>query len=146
MATMELNSKSFRLVDDLLKAAGDVPQLQRDILRKQADIVEPALKSSITGAGLVDTGQLRSSIKRSSRKKGNEIRIGPSGERAKRFSRAGRIHRLRNGHLGYIYEYGLPGRGIVPKRWMSKAVASVQEKTLNAAEQETDQFLKKQNL
>ena len=146
MATMDLNSVTISLAPDLLRTAEDLPQLRKEILQQQADIVEPALKSGVTSSGLVDTGQLRDSIGRSTRKGGKEIIIGPSGERAHKVSRSGRVQRLRNGHLGYIYEYGLPGRGIQPKRWMSNTISRVRGKTLNAAETVNDQFLKKHNL
>lgn len=146
MATLDLNGEILSLQSDLLQAAEDIPQLGKDILQQQADIVEPALKNSISSSGLIDTGQLRDSIGRSARKGGSEIRIGPSGERTPKVSRNGRVQRLRNGHLGYIYEYGLPGRGILPKRWMSNAIGRIQGKVLDAAETANDQFLKKHNL
>lgn len=146
MATMDLNGNILTLISDLEQAADDVPQLRKEILQQQADIVEPALRNSITTSGLVDTGQLRDSIGRSTKKDGSEIRIGPSGERTKRVSRSGKTHRLRNGHLGYVYEYGLPGRGILPRRWMSNAISKVRGKTLDAAEAANNQFLKKRNL
>lgn len=146
MATLELNNMTTILSDDLLRAAEDVPQLREAILKSQADILEPAIKQSVTVSQLVDTGQLRDSIGRYSRKGGSEIRIGPSGVRAARGSRSGLAQKVRNGHLGYIYEYGLPGRGIAPRHWMSNAVNKSQDKAYAAAEDTADEFLKKQNL
>ncbi len=146
MASLEMNNSITTLMSDILGAADEFPQLRKQILDEQADIVEPALKASITSENLVDTGKLRDSIGRSTRKNGTEIRIGPSGIHRRKMSRSGRTQELRSGHLGYIYEYGAPGRGIRPRRWMSKAVSRVRGKALSAAETTTDQFLKKHNL
>ena len=146
MASLEMNNSVTTLISDLMGAAEDLPELRRQILKEQVDIVEPALRNAITGEGLVDTGELRESIGRSTRKNGTEIRIGPSGIHHRRVSRSGRVHQLRNGHLGYIYEYGAPGRGIRPRRWMSKTVSRVKGSAIDAAETAHDQYLKKHNL
>ena len=134
------------LSDDLIRAAEDVPNLRKQILKEQADILEPAIKQGVTASRLVDTGQLRDSIGRHFRKGQTEVVIGPSGERASKVSRSGLAQRVRNGHIGYIYEYGLPGRGIAPRHWMSNAVNKNQDKAYAAAENTADEFLKKQNL
>lgn len=148
MATLDVNSVPGALSNDLYEAAELIPQLRNDILQRQADIVEPAVKQGVTAANLVDTGQLRDSIGRSHSLRGmtQTIRIGPSGARAAKVSRSGLAQRVRNGHLGYIYEYGLPGRGIAPRQWMSNAVNKVRGKAYTAAEDIADEFLKKQNL
>lgn len=146
MASLEMNNSVTTLMSDLLDFANDTPELRRQILKEQADIVEPALRNAITGEGLVDTGVLRTSIGRTTRKSGAEIRIGPSGVHHRKASRSGRVHQLRNGHLGYIYEYGAPGRGIRPRRWMSKTVSRVKGAAIDAAETAHDQYLKKHNL
>lgn len=146
MASLEMNNSITALLSDFQAAFEDSPQLHKQILNAQADIVEPALRSSISSEGLVDTGMLRSSIGRSSRKRGTEIRIGPSGVHHRSVTRAGVAQELRNGHLGYIFEYGAPGRGIRPRRWMSKTVSRVRGKALDAAETVNDQYLKKHNL
>lgn len=146
MASLEMNNSITSLLTDLENAAEDLPELSRQILKEQADIVEPALRSAISAEGLVDSGQLQSSIGRSTRKKGLEIRIGPSGERIPKVSRTGRVHKVRNGHLGYIYEYGAPGRGIRPRKWMSSTVSRVKAAAYGAAEAANDQHLKKHNL
>lgn len=146
MASLDMNNSITTLLSDILGAAEDFPQLRKQILEDQADIVEPALKASLASEGLVDTGDLRDSIGRSTRKNGTEIRIGPSGIHHRRVSRSGRIQELRNGHLGYIYEYGAPGRGIRPRKWMSKAVSRTRGKALDAAETANNQYLKKHNL
>lgn len=145
MAQLEMNNGINTLITDLSKAAEDVPQLRKDILTEQADVVEPALRSAISSSGLVRTGQLRDSIGRSSRNGGSVICIGPSGVR-RRASRSGRIQDLRNGHLGYIYEYGLPGRGIRARNWMSNTVRKIRGKTLQIADAVYGRYLKKHNL
>lgn len=146
MAKLEMNNSITTLLSDVLDAADEIPQLRKQILEAQADIVEPALKASLSSEGLVDTGQLRDSIGRSTRKNGTEIRIGPSGVHHRKVSRSGRVQVLRNGHLGYIYEYGAPGRGIRPRKWMSKTISRTRGKALDAAEAANDQYLKKHNI
>ena len=146
MARLEMNNSITTLLSDILDAADEIPQLRKQILADQADIVEPALKASLSSEGLVDTGQLRDSIGRSTRKSGTEIRIGPSGVHHRKVSRSGRVQELRNGHLGYIYEYGAPGREIRPRKWMSKTISRTRGKALDAAQAANDQYLKKHNL
>lgn len=146
MASLEMNDSIAALLSDILGAAEDFPQLRKQILEDQADIVEPALKASLTSEGLVDTGGLRDSVGRFTRKNGTEIRIGPSGVHHRKVSRSGSVNELRNGHLGYIHEYGAPGRGIRPKKWMSKTISRMRGKALDAAEAANDQYLKKHNL
>lgn len=145
MATLEMNNSITSMIRDLEEAAEQIPELRKRILNVQADIVEPALRSAVTSAGLVDSGILRSSIGRSSRKRGTEIHVGPTGTHHRYIQKSG-SGEVRSGHVGYIHEYGAPSRGIRPKKWMSKAIAGVSDEALNAAEAAHDEYMKNHNL
>ena len=123
MASLEMNNSITALLTDLL-----------------------ALKKSIASEGLVNTGGLRDSIGHIARKNFSEVRVGPSGVHHKRVTRAGIAQELRNGHLGYIFEYGAPRRGIRPRQWMAKTITLVSGKALDIAETNIDQFLREHNL
>lgn len=145
MAHLEMNSSITSLIKDLAAAVDGIPELRKQILNAQADLVEPALRSSLTSEGLVRTGTLRDSIGRSSRKHGTEIRVGPSGVHH-RYVRISGSGEARSGQVGYVHEYGAPSRGIRPKQWMAKAVERVSDDALKAAESVHDQYLKNHNL
>lgn len=145
MAQLEYNGVAD-LIRDLSSFAEAVPEMGKRMLEAEADVVEPALKQSLASEGLIKTGRLRSSIDRSVKKKGTEIRLGPAGEHHKYVSRAGRVGVLRAGHLGYILEHGAPRRNIRGRKWMSKTVLKTQGRALAAAETVRDEYLKNHNL
>ena len=145
MAQMEVNDGLENLIRDLEAAAEDLPDLRRTILNAQADLVEPALRSAVGSSGLVRSGKLRDSIRRSSRKQGTEIHVGPTGVHH-RYLRISGSGKAMSGHVGYIHEYGAPSRGIRPKKWMAGAVAGVSEKAYKAAETAHDEYMKNHNL
>lgn len=146
MARIEMNDSITTFIRDLEKVASNVPHLCKQMMSAEADVVEPALRAALTAKGLVDTGKLRSSIGRSSRKNGTELLVGPSGDHHSYISRRGLADTLRSGHLGYIHEYGAPQRGIQPKFWMRTAIFKVRGKALDAAEAVHDKYLKDNNL
>lgn len=145
MARLEMNDSITTLISDLQAAAYQDDKLIQTVLKAQTEIVEPAIRASAVSSGLVKTGTLRDSIGHSSRKKGLEIRIGPSGVHHRYIRKSG-SGEVRSGHVGYIHEYGIPSRGIPAKKWMSKAVQASQSKAFDVAEKIHDEYLKKHNL
>lgn len=111
-----------------------------EILNKQAEVVEKAQANKITELGLVDTGQLRDSISRSAVRSGGASRyleVFPQGERR---------YGGRNAEVGFIQEYGAPGRHITAKSWMYDANEECAEETTEAALKVYDNYLKSKNL
>ena len=146
MAQIEYNDSISDLIGDMDSFISSIPEMGKKMLEAEADVVEPALKQSISSEGLVESGRLRDSIKRSKRKKGIQILLGPSGVHHKYVNKAGRASALRAGHLGYIFEHGAPRRNIRGRQWLSKAVQKSQAKALDAAENVRDQYLNNHNL
>lgn len=146
MAQLEYNNSITTLIQDLDSFAEAAPEMGKQMLLAEADIVEPALRQAVSAEGLVRTGRLQESIGRTVRKKGTQILLGPTGEHHKYVTRSGRAGLLRAGHLGYIHEYGSPRRNIRGRKWMSKTVQKTQGQALDAAEKVRDEYLKKHNL
>ena len=146
MAQIEYNNSITTLISDLESFADAVPEMGKQMLQAEADIVEPELRKALTSDGLVLSGRLKSSIGRSTRNKGMTVLIGPSGTHHMYATRAGKARLLRAGHLGYIHEYGAPRRNIRGRKWMSKTVQKSQAKALDAAEKVHDEYMKKHNL
>ena len=145
MANLELNASITTFIADLTRSADDYPELRKQILQAQADIVEPALRGAISAEGLVDTGTLRDSIGRRSSMAGSKVLVGPTGTHHQYVSRSG-VGELRNGHLGYIYEYGAQSRGIRARGWASKTVGRIKGQAYAAAKQAHEQFMNNHNL
>lgn len=145
MAQMEVNDGIDALIRDLGGTADELPDLRRSILNAQADLVEPALRSAVGSAGLVRSGKLRDSIRRSNRKQGTEIHVGPTGVHH-RYLRISGSGMATSGNVGYVHEYGAPSRGIRPKKWMAGAVAGVSAEAHKAAETAHDEYMKNHNL
>lgn len=143
MAQLEYNNAISELIRDLDNFAEAAPEMGKQMLLAEADVVEPALRQA-SPRGL--SGRLRDSIGRTVRKKGTQILLGPTGEHHKYVTRSGRAGLLRAGHLGYILEYGALRRNILGRKWMSKTVQKTQGRALDAAEKVRDEYLKKHNL
>lgn len=146
MAQLEFNETITLLIRDLDNFAEATPEMGKQMLLAEADVLEPALRQSLSSAGLVRTGRLQKSIGRTVKNKGKIILLGPTGEHHKYVTRSGRAGLLRAGHLGYILEYGSPRRNIRGRKWLSKAVGKTQGSALTAAEKVRDEYLKKHNL
>lgn len=145
MAQIEYNSIND-LIGDMDSLIEALPEMERQMLQAEADVVEPALKQSLSSEGLMESGRLRDSIKRSTRKKGTQVILGPSGIHHTYVNKAGRANALRAGHLGYIFEHGAPRRNIRGRQWLSKAVQKSQADAIEAAEKVRDQYLNNHNL
>lgn len=146
MARIEMNNSITTMITDLSRAAENIPNLRKQLLQAEADVVEPALRSAIVAEGLVDSGNLRDSIGRTFRKQSTELLVGPSGVHHKSLSSSFSVKEFRNGHLGYIFEYGAPLRGIRARRWMSKTVSRVTGQAFDAADAVYYKFMKDHKL
>lgn len=145
MAQLEYNSLTA-LISDLASFSEAVPEMGKQMLQAEADVVEPEQKRSLSAEKLVRFGRLQDSIGRSTKNKGMTVLVGPSGDHHKYVTKAGRARALRAGHLGYILEHGAPRRNIRGRKWMSKAVQKTQAQALDAAEKVRDQYLNNHNL
>lgn len=150
MARLEVSGIDALLagLDDM---AESVPQLRDAILETEADVIEPALRRSISDEGLTRSFTLQRSISRRKIKLAGVpvIRIGPAGEHH-RYLPSGRRSNssgvVSAGYVGYIHEYGVPRRGIKARQWLKKGVEKSQSAAFDAADSVYDNFMKKHNL
>ena len=133
MARFEVSGLDV-ILEGLWDMAESTPQLRDDILNAEADVIEPAIKNSLSVKGLVRTGKLKASIAR--RKYKRSIRIGPQGDHHPGIS---------SGKLGGIQEYGSARRNIKGRYWMKAGVESNLGKAYAAADKVYDEFMKKHN-
>lgn len=125
------------LINDM-EAAANIPEhVASEMLVKEADIVAKAHKEKIQADGLVDSGQLLESIEADKAPKGRTIEVYPRGVRK---------NGVRNAEVGFIHEYGAPGRHIPAKNWMKTANENCADKATDAALKVYDEFLKSKNL
>lgn len=124
------------MVGGMLEAEGEV--LKAAQIRKVA--------TALTKSGERLTGQLGSSIvvNRKLRKKKDEryITVYPRGQRA----RTSKGKPVRNAEVGFVLEFGAPGRHIAPTQWMRAANEEAADKAVQAAEQVYDTWLKSKGL
>lgn len=129
------------LMDDL-EAVAELPDsVASEMLNKQADVVVKAQKSRISSIGLVDTGKLMRSVRKSDsiKKTGSSrsIEVYPDGTRP---------NGVRNAEVGFIHEYGAAKKNIPAKKWMQQANEACAEKTTEAAREVYNKFLESKNL
>lgn len=137
-----LTTKGLEELLNDLEAVAELPDsVASEMLNKQADVVVKAQKSRISSIGLVDSGQLLRSINKdgSVKKKGSgrSIEISPQGSRT---------NGVRNAEVGFIHEYGAPGKHIPAKNWMRQANEACADETTEAAREVYDKFLQSKNL
>ena len=136
------------------------------ILLAQGNVVVAAHKSSIAGLGLVDTGKLMDSVTMLP-KVGDGKRyvvVYPQGNHGKAYrrrkvtktyarSKSGRIYTfggdtkaVTNQDVGFVHEFGAPGRNIPASLWMKKANDASEPEATAAAQKVLDEYLEKSNL
>ena len=125
------------LISDMEAAANIPDSVAKEMLIKEAGIVEKAHKESIQSKGLIDSGQLIGSIEADKAPTGRIIEVYPRGIRK---------NGVRNAEVGFIHEYGAPGRHIPAKNWMKAANEGCADKATDAAFEVYDKFLKSKNL
>lgn len=136
------------LLAGLEDMAEQTPQLRDAILEAEADVIEPALRKSISDERLVRSGKLQQSISRRTVKSAGVpvIRIGPAGEHHRYFPSKGKTGIVTAGYVGYIGEYGLPSRGIRGREWLRKGIEKSQGQAFDAADAMYDKFMKDHKL
>ena len=135
MAKLEIEGMDD-LISDFMKIA-DLPEaVQMEMLHSEADIVVKTQKEQIDSMGLRDTGHLRESIARK-RGAGVSLDIFPQGTRD---------DGVRNAEVGFIHEFGAPGRRIKASGWMEKANEACADEAAMAAEEVYNKFLDNNNL
>ena len=125
-----------------MKAMEELPQATvSEMLQAGGAVIMEAHKSQIQAVGLVDSGQLRDSIQMSRKIRKKEgacsVDIYPQGTRE---------DGVRNAEVGFIYEYGAPGRGIEARQWMRAANEQAEDAAGEAAEAVYDNYLRSKNL
>ena len=101
----------------------------------------PGAQERDSSDGLVDRGQLRDSIKVSAK-----VRRTSSARSVEIYPQGKRTDGTRNAEVGFIHEYGAPGRGIPAKQWMRKANERAEDAACTAAEEVYDDYLRSKNL
>lgn len=132
-------------LNELVLDMDELAELPDDVLSEMlyagAEIVTEAHRSKVQSIGLVETGQLRDSISSSSKikrtKNTRSVDIYPQGTRE---------DGVRNAEVGFIYEYGAPGRGIAARQWMRAANEQAEDAAGEAAEAVYDNYLRSKNL
>ena len=128
------------LTNDLRAVAALEDSIVLEMLNAEADILVDAQKNMIERLEMVDTGQLLDSIDKTPMRKGGASRymeVYPQGIRD---------NGVRNAEVGYINEYGAPGRHIPAKNWMNRAIEDAQEDMVQAARDIYSDYLKSKNL
>lgn len=132
-------------LDDLirdLQAAAEIPDsVMSDMLKSEADIIVDAQKGKINSLGLVDSGQLLESIRID-----GSMKKDASGRYVDVYPQGTRKNGVRNAEVGFIHEYGAPGRHISAKNWMKQANEGAADEANDAAAEVYDNFLKSKNL
>lgn len=128
------------LMNDL-EAVAELPDgVVYEMLNEQAEVVKRAQVDKINELNLVDSGQLRDSIEKTAVRSSGATRyleVYPQGIRK---------NGVRNAEVGYIHEYGAPGRHISAKNWMHSANEGCAEETTEAARKVYDNYLTSKNL
>ena len=154
---LSLDMKTFLSLSD---------EMVDKILMAQGEVVAAAQKKSIAGLGLVDTGKLRDSItilpKVRNRKR--YVIVYPQGNHGQAYlrktvtkayarSKSGRtytyggdVKKVTNQDVGFVHEFGAPGRHIPASLWMKKANDSSEPASNAAGQAVLDEYLTKSNL
>ena len=139
-------------IDAMLAGLEDMvqqtPQLRDAILDAEADVVEPALRQSISDVRLVRSGKLHQSISRRKKKKAGVpvILIGPTGEHHRYLPSPDKTGIVTAGYVGYAGEYGIKSRGIKGREWLKKGIEKSQKQAFDAADAVYDNYMKKNHI
>lgn len=119
----------------------ELPETVKDhMLSAGAEVGLAAMRHKLDTVGLVDTEQLKTSLAKK-KKTGKEVsvyyEIAPYGKRN---------DGERNGTVGYVSEFGAPGKGIKPRPWMQPAIEEAADEIAEAEFAVYDEWLKSKNL
>lgn len=121
------------LMRSLEKIAEIPDELMEKMLKEKAEVVVAVQKKKLATLDLKNpTGQLKRAISAGQKMKRDRagipaLYVYPRGKRKK--------GKASNGEVGFILEYGAPGRGIPPKPWMRPANLESEQAAAEAAEQ-----------
>lgn len=134
-----------------LKKLSEIPdEVVEEMLMAEADVVERAQKKELRALGLKHpTGQLEKSITHSRQLKirrdgSRAVYVYPQGDRKKKGK--GKAKPATNAEVGFILEYGAPGRGIPPRPWMWTANEKCENRAIRAAQKVYDGWVDEQGL
>lgn len=129
------------LMNDL-EAVAEIPDgVAGEMLNRQADVVARAQRARIGEIGLVDSGMLLRSV----RKTGRMIKKGAN-RSTEVYPQGTRPDGVTNATVGFVHEYGASGRHIPAKNWMSQANEACAAETTEAAREVYNEFLTSKNL
>ena len=136
------------LIAGLEDMVEQTPRLRDDILKAEADVIEPALRRSIVSEGLVRSGRLHGSIKRRKMTSAGipVIRIGPKGEHHRYSPSSGKSGIVDAGYIGYIGEYGIKSRGTKGRNWLQKGLDKSRSAAFDAADAVYNDYMQNNNL
>lgn len=124
-----------------LEEIAEIPnEVLEDMLKAEAEVVVSAQKKKLAQLGLKhSTGQLERSISAGQKMKRDQVGIPalyiyPRGKRDRGTAS--------NGEVGFILEYGAPGRGIRPLPWMRTANQESEKAAREAARNAYEKWLK----
>lgn len=122
-----------------LERVADIPEeVLHEMLHAQADVVEAGQKDALKRMERkYGTGKLEDSIGSGKVKRDKSgipcVYVYPRGKREK--------GKTSNGEVGFLLEYGAPGRGIGPRSWMRTANLRSEETAREKAEEVYGRFL-----
>lgn len=152
MAQMKVEGLE-ELIRDLGAAVAIPDDTASEILNAQADVLIREQREEIGRRFPGGTGQLAQSLANVGMKKDGTTRyvdVYPQGTRKRKRTtyrqRAGRYRSVTNTEVGFIQEYGAPGRHIAAAKWMEKAEQKARQAMAEAGRAVYDKFLKTRNL
>jgi len=123
-------------------ALADLPEdLMDDMLNAEADVVVRAQKDAVSALGMVDTGQLKDSIR-----KNQKTGTGSMGKYLDIYPQGVRDDGVRNAEVGFIHEFGAPRKHIPASGWMKQANEQCTDEAVSAAEAVYQEYLNENNL
>lgn len=132
-----------RGLDELIRSLEEIAETPDEVLEEmlqaQATVVAAAQRKKLAQLGLKHpTGQLERSISTGRKMKRDRsgtpaLYVYPRGKRKK--------GKVSNGEVGFILEYGAPGRGIKPRPWMRPANQETETEAARAAQAVHDKWL-----
>lgn len=138
-------------LDGLCLSMSEIAEIPDDVqdamLNAQADVAIPAQQAKARSYGVVDTGLVVSSIKKSKVKIGKNGRcifVYPQGSRIRGSGKKKPKKRIRNAEIAFLAEYGQRKQKARP--FIRDANESCAEQTTQAAAKIYDSWLKSKNL
>ena len=110
-------------------------------LEALAELPDDTMSGMLHAGGEVIAQAHKSAIKVSAK-----VRRTSSARSVEIYPQGTRTDGTRNAEVGFIHEYGAPGRGIPAKQWMRKANEQAEDAACTAAEDVYDDYLRSKNL